>query len=854
MLALALLLAAQEPPEDVRALLRSTCLDCHDGEKPDGGLNLAKTGFDLADRGVFERWVLVHDRVRAGEMPPRDHDELTAGRIAAFAAALAAPLEKADRARVAASGRSKVRRLNRFEYEATLRDVLHAPWLRVAEMLPEDGTAHLFNKLGERLDVSHVQVSRFLAAAERAVRASIHAAAFPSESKRYYAREDPQMIRYMRYRQGNNDPTRTTIPLLGTTAQIDVLRDQAPLSVGAADPETREREAFGVVSGTYAATLKYDFTQAHVPAPGRYKVRLRSWTFTAGPNGRQGGNDQGLTGGNAAWWRPSRGEAFPGKRSEPVTLYALARAGDSRWLGTFDARPDPSVGELEVVLDADETIRPDASRLVRTRPGWAGNPNATREGVPGLALSWLEIEGPLNEEWPPASYRALFDDLPFRPAGPGAVEVVSRNPEADARRLLARLLKRAYRRPAAAEEVEPFVAIWRRAVELGESFTDAMASAFAALLCSPDVLYLESRPGTLADHALAARLSYYLWNAPPDAGLRALADAGRLKEAGALEAQAERLLSDARSRRFVEAFLDYWLSLRDLNANAPDASLYPDYYLDDLLTESSLLETRSFFQELVEKNLPARNLVHSSFAFVNERLAEHYGLPSFEGVAPRRVDLPPGSPRGGLLGQASVLRVTANGTTSSPVLRGVWIVERILGVHVPPPPSGVPAVEPDIRGAVTIREQLDKHRSLKSCAGCHVKFDPLGFALESFDVAGGWRERYRAMGEVGERVTGVGKNGHLFTFRRAQPVETSGTLADGRAFADIHELKRLLLADERKIARNLLERLLVYATGGAVGFSDRAEVERLLDETSASGYGVRDLILAAARSRLFRLQ
>jgi hypothetical protein len=220
-------------------------------------------------------------------------------------------------------------------------------------------------------------------------------------------------------------------------------------------------------------------------------------------------------------------------------------------------------------------------------------------------------------------------------------------------------------------------------------------------------------------------------------------------------------------------------------------------------------------------------------------------------VALRKVALPADSMRGGLMTQASVLKVTANGTTTSPVLRGAWIMERILGQPPPPPPTSVPAVEPDIRGASTIRQQLDKHRSEESCAACHTKIDPAGFALESFDVMGGFRDRYRAMGEGAKPEPGLGRGGQKFAFHLALPVDCSGELPDGRAFTDVRELKRLLLADERQIARNLARQFIVYATGAPVRFGDRAAVEKILDRTQAGGYGVRALLHEVVQSELF---
>jgi hypothetical protein len=258
-----------------------------------------------------------------------------------------------------------------------------------------------------------------------------------------------------------------------------------------------------------------------------------------------------------------------------------------------------------------------------------------------------------------------------------------------------------------------------------------------------------------------------------------------------------------------------------------------------------------FFTELLCEDLPARNLVSSDFAMLNERLAAHYGLPPITGVALRRTPLPSDSVRGGLLTQASVLKVTANGTTTSPVLRGAWIMERILGQKPPPPPPSVPVLEPDLRGAVTIRQQLDQHRSQETCSACHAKIDPAGFALENFDVMGGWRNRYRSEA-TGELAEGIAKSGQKFAFHYGLPVDASGELPDGRKFRDIRELKKLLLADERLLARNLSKQLAVYATGAPIHFADRAPIEQVLDRASSGHYGVRTLIEELVQSEIFQ--
>ena len=835
-------------PEVLNYFLKSHCFDCHDNEIQKGKLNLEALPFQLDNQKTFKNWVLIHDKVKTGEMPPKKKLHPNPEESLIFLQRLAKALTQADRSRVIQNGRSTLRRLNRFEFENSLRDRLSSPWLLVADMLPEDGTAFLFNKVGERLDFSHVQISKFYEVAEYSIRGALQTVAHRRNKQKFYAREEGHMISALRWKPNiQTAATRASIPLLGTTPQPEIIRGNQPMTVGSSNPEIREKEAVGFVSGTYTATTKYDFTRVRVPIDGRYKIRMKTYTFLAGPNGASGGKDHGLTGGNKAWWRPNRTVAFTGTRSEPITLYSVSRNGDSRWLATYDSFPEPQISECEVVLKKNEIIRPDATRLIRTRPGWSGNANATRKGVPGFALNWLEIEGPLYDEWPPASFKAVAGKTPFELKG-GQVKLIPNNEEKTARELLFTFMKRMYRRPINDSEINNYLSIYNKSRKLGQDFTDSIIAAFSTVLCSPDFMFIDTNSGTLKHKALASRLSFFLWNSPPD---KTLIELKQLNDPKILHKQTNRLLDNAKSVRFVNAFLDYWLDLRDILANAPDAILYPEYYLDDELTEASVFETRAFFTELIKKDLPARNLVDSDFTFVNERLAKLYKLKPFEGTKLRRVELPKDSPRGGLITQASVLRVTANGTTTSPVVRGAWIMERIMGMHIPPPPSGIEAITPDTRGATTIREQLDKHRNTESCGGCHKKFDPMGFALESFDVAGGWRDRYRSLGKTGDRVKGIGKNGHSFKFRLGKHIDPAGELNNGQRFDNILDLKKLLLKDERAIAQNLLHRLIVYATGAPITFGDRSIVESILDQCEDTNYGVRSLIHALIQSKLF---
>ena len=371
----------------------------------------------------------------------------------------------------------------------------------------------------------------------------------------------------------------------------------------------------------------------------------------------------------------------------------------------------------------------------------------------------------------------------IRPSDRRASTWFPRTCDADADRLLRRFLEAVYRRPADAQDMERFGRVIRAALAADFSFADAMIAGYTAVLSSPALLYFDERPGPLSDRALAERLAYFLWNTRPDDQLLRRAERGELHQPEVLREETERMLADPRSRQFVDAFLDFWLDLRMIVATSPDTSLYPDYDLDDLLTESMVEETQTFIAEIIRENLSVVNLIDCDFAMLNERLATHYGIPGVEGVPIRRVKLPEGSVRGGLLTQGSVLKVTANGTTTSPVVRGAWVMDRLLGQPPPPPPEAVPAVDPDVRGATTIRLQLEKHRQIESCNACHKHIDPAGLALENFDVMGVWRTNYRSLG-AGEPVSGVGHNGLRFRFKPGPEVDPSGELADGRRFRE----------------------------------------------------------------------
>jgi len=873
------------------------CGECH-YEDQSGGLDLSVLTFDPGNRDNFATWVRMLDRVTAGEMPPRKKPRPAHADLETFTQAVSASLTTFEKERTARDGRAIQRRLNRYEYENALRDLLNVPWAQVKDKLPHDGEAYRFNKSGEALDVSFVQMERYLTAADYAMR-QVMSAAFnrpkPAVTK-IYARDVIGQPRYQP-RENGTLPDRLMFPVLDSHAQPEVRAGRAPNS----SPETREREAVGKVASIFSDAGGYGWGY-NAPVGGRYRIRLKGYSVwvSGGGIGRWFYEGQGAEKAPVYWlpvWhRPNADEIWPGRNNEPMGIYAQS-SGQTRSVGAMDFTPEPSVGEIEVQLAGGEGIRTDAMRLFRTRVNGSDeqyvNPLATPEGMPGYAVQWLEITGPLEDAQAIRGYELLFGDLPMRQLGAGekggvpleivapnvtppvggptgatafggpggffrspfnsvTVEVLSRSPQRDAGRLLRKFVQTAYRRPVEEAEVQRFLGLFKREFELGSGFARSMLTAYTGVLVSPGFVFVEEKPGKLDDWALATRLSLFLWNSTPDAALRARAERGELHKPEVLRKETERLLADPRSRRFADAFTDYWLDLRKIDDTSPSATIYNDYELDEPLKSAALEETQLFFAELLRADLPARNVVASDFTFLNERLATHYGIAGVAGTKMRRVALPPGSERGGLMTMASVLKITANGTTTSPVLRGHWITERILGIETRPPPPSVKAVEPDIRGAVTIRQQLAKHRDNPSCASCHTKMDPPGFALESFDVMGAHRERYRAVAENVKPVSGYGLNGQAFAFHYGLPVDAAGEVPDGRTFRDVKEFKQLVLSDEAAVARNLARQLVVFATGAPVRFTDRDELERILQRASTRQYGVRTLVEEIVRSELFQ--
>ena len=828
---------AELPPPVSRGIAKY-CLDCHQGPEAKGDLDLTTFPFDLKKQQVRDRWIMIHDRVQRGEMPPAPV-KLPEQHRDRLVQALAKPLVVADRAAIEVEGRGSLRRLNRLEYEHNLRDLLQLPHLDIRDQLPLDPERHHCDKVAAALDLSRVQLGSYLNAAERALREAVVREARPAAEK---------IVRVFGTQLGPRG-------VAGGPECLFFLRNARGVDLDHGQPRIENHPE--IEMGLFRSpSWPYSVIPAGVIAPraGEYRVRFSARAVVQEKD-----------------FLVKRGT-----RSVPVTFRARKPtdhdiAEEVRLTGgILDVEPDGGIYETVVYLRAGQTIEygllglPSPQIDAEGRTGYYRYPPFPEGGQPGVAFKWVEMSGPiLSETWPPVSQQVLFGELGIdelwrdEEASVNAGEerrqsvgVAESEKAAQAQRLLQRFIRLAAREPVPAEALPPFEELVAMELARGEPLGEALLTGYQAFLCSDLFLYLREPLAGDDQFALANRLSHFLTDSRPDEVLAAAARGQRLRDPVTLRQQMDRLLAGDRLRDFVKHFTDSWLGLQDLHRDAPHVRLYPEYRLDDYLVDSMGRETRAFFTAMLRDNLSVRVLVDADFAFVNDRLARHYALPPVEGSAMRRVALPEESPYGGLLTQASVLKLSADGTNTSPVLRGVWMMDRLLGQPPPPPPPGIPAVEPDIRGANTMRDLIAQHTAAETCARCHEQFDPLGLALENFDVLGRWRARYRGL-EVGERVVGIDRAGHDFSYTLASAVDGTGELADGRNFEDVHELKRLLRTDTRTLARNLLQQFTVYATGTPVRFGDRPEIKAILERCAPDGYRVGDLLRELVLSRIF---
>lgn len=770
---------------NLRPLLTKHCVACHRGDSPKGQLALDRLPLQWSDETARRKWSSVVDRLRAGDMPPPEKPRLPDADVKTLVDWLAPRVDAAEEVARRARGRVVLRRLNRVEYENTINDLLGIK-AQLREQLPSDGAADGFDNAAAANHTSSFLMEKYLEAADVALNLAIS------------NRPQPPKFISKRYSLKDGHPVR------GSTEDVYRFLDDGE-----------------VVCFCSSEWHNCSVSPFYPQEAGEYRFRISASAIQ------------------------SDGKPLTFR----VTTSGTRLTGKSGLVGYFDAPPDqPKVFEFVRTIEPRTTI-------AMLPYGLAGANTVKQVGGadwngPGLAIQYVEIEGPLNEFWPPPSHRRLFGDLErktFRAYNASdRVEVVSEQPLDDARRILKQFARRALRRSVTDDDVTPLVEVVRRKIDDGYTFESAMRAALKGVLISPEFLFLREKPGPLDDFALASRLSYFLWSTMPDDELFALAEKNQLHEPAILRAQTERLLAHPRAAALTENFVGQWLGLREIDATEPSHLLYPEF--DHLLKVSMIRETELFFEELLKQDLSLTNFVAADFTLLNGRLARHYGIPGIDGWEFQKVKLPPESHRGGVLTMASVLKVTANGTSTSPVMRGAWILDRILGSPPPPPPDNVSAIDPDIRGATTIREQLAKHRATEACGVCHRKIDPPGFALESFDCIGGWRENYRVTGN-GESVV---IDGRRMPYHKGKKVDPADVMPDGQSFANVDEFKRLLLREKPTLARALASKLLTYATGRAPQPADRAAVDAIVTAIAAKNDGFRSLIHEIVQSETFR--
>lgn len=814
-LALGLSLAAAPAgaSPEVTDFLGRHCLRCHGAEKQKADHDFRAFRLPLAGPAALIEAKDIIDQLTLGEMPPREEPQPSDAERLAVLRALRAGIAAARDGGAATGARTVLRRLSNREYEQTLATLFgrRVDTLGLTADFPKEKASERLDTIGRSLVTSGFLLDQYFQAAHRLVER----------------------------RLGRPAPVPRTWRFAGNFVQYEELQGPHKAAFNFRYLCLYEQPNTDTRQGGYGHIE--DFLQG-VPSSGLYDIAVLAQALH-----RDTHYDPAIFGIDLT--EPFLLGVVPGDATrnhihypqaiEPLLGQAVVPDDEPRWL------------RFRVWLEQGQTPRfifpngPHESRASvltinrryaddfqgRFAKAGVSRTHLLREGrLPHIRISEITIEGPLPEP------------------GGGAEEVAVFGPEGfQAERAAAQLeafAARAYRRPLTPEDRAALGGV--RAARLREGATprDAALDTVKFILCSPSFLYLDEETGAagarLGPHALATRLAYALTATLPDAELRAAADSGRLADAAELARQAARLVASPGAEAFAAGFLDGWLHLRDLGGMPPPRETARAYYAENL-PEAMKTEARLFFLHLLRGNGPVHDFLEADYTFADKRLARLYQLPERDTLRLadgfRRVSLAGNTQRGGLLGMAGVLTVSANGVETSPVTRGVWVSENILGIRPPPPPDVVPAIEPDVSGTTTLRERLARHRADVACAECHRRIDPLGFALESFDPIGRWRVAYpKPKGNA-----------------PAPAVDASGELSSGEAYAGFPEFRRLLAASRRDVfTRHLIRQFLSYATGRHLEAVDEPVVEQVLEAVRQNGYGLRTLVLSAVGSEVFR--
>ncbi|MEM9480225.1 MAG: DUF1592 domain-containing protein [Verrucomicrobiota bacterium] len=806
---------------DPEIFLDKYCLNCHDRDLQKGDRDFESLSFPIDGLPSIIKAQDIIDQLVLGEMPPQKAKaQPSEEEVTNLIAALTQQVGQARDSLESTGAQTVLRRLNRREYTNTIEDLLGLDLesFDPTRNFPTDQTAEHMDNIGDTLVTSGYLLDQYLEAADAVIEKVFSNLEKPKEENWRFRGN---------FYQGSE--------LAYSHKRVFNYRY---LCIYEVTDTPRQEGCYGYVN---------EF-KTGVPADGLYEIQL-----LAHAKNRDHPYDDKIFGTDFA--EPFRLGIVPGRDDagllhnsqpiEPLLDEVTVGDGEPKW-HTMKVWLHEGQTPRFTFINGMESSRSAFSAIAnRYKDHW---PKGDFEGgivdarrvvlehgkMPHIRIHEVKIRGPIFNTWPPRKHQIILGDKPFRPER--------------TREILKRFADRAYRRPATKEEIDNLMNVVKIRRAEGHSPMQAMKDALKAALCSPAFIYLaepgrqQSKGEKLGAHDLASRLSYFLWSTMPDPELRALADSGEILKPAVLHQQMHRLLKDPRSEEFVAGFLDAWLNLRSLGDMPPDRDMFADYYTWSL--ESAFAEeTRAFTRHLLENNRPIFDYLDSDYTVLNKSLAKHYELDTLlkefdrepaKAHHFRKVSLANYPNRGGLIGMGSVLTVTANGIETSPVTRGVWILENIFGTPPAPPPDDVPPIDPDIRGATTIRDQLEKHREVTTCNECHRKIDPPGFALENFDPVGAWRTHYPAGRKQGPKI------------------DASDQLSSGQAFSSIPEFKELLLNRKEPFARMLTERLLTYATGRRMEVLDRGDVDKIVKQLGQRGNGMQDLLELVTTSSLFQ--
>jgi hypothetical protein len=833
--------------EVARPFIERHCLACHGEKKALAGFRIDQLGSDLTVAKVAEQWQEVLDRVHAGEMPPEGRPRPDSKQLAAFAGWVQQRLRDALLSANNAGGRTPMRRLNRDEMANTVRDLLHLDDKIVrplVEDLPGDGKAEGFDRLGVALFVDQTQIERTLQVAERLAARAIVTQPPPTGKivnrfEQLRKRPPPDMVEVF--------PGFThTIP---RGARDRIVRPDVIEHIQGSPTYRRDYDGWGVVDyfsiarittqdGYYRFRIKAKVDNRGRTTPNKFRLQYAMDSLFQAEQEVEV-DPSGLTE-VVMFLRGGVGDEVKGPQvfrllwnhTEKAVINEPAyKALFSKWTalrGQMEQAAAKRVSRAEM-----EALKKKRSELEKELNGWTGvahiyNPEMDVEKLPRLLIASVEVEGPVQKEWPPPSHKALLF------AGD------EREDEDYVRALFTRFLPRAYRRPVTNQEIDALVQVVAQARANKASFHDALRLGVQRVLCAPAFLFIqepvgkETTPQPLTDNELATRLSYFLWSTMPDAELFDLAAAGKLKDRAVVAGQVQRMLADARAEQVVRNFAGQWLSVREYGSMQPAAE-YKNY--DKSLEAASKQEPLAFFAEVLAHNLPITNFINSDFVVINDRLAKHYGIDGVKGPEFRKVMLRPEQHRGGVLGMAGLMTLLADGTRTLPMRRGSWVLRELFNDPPNNPPPNAGEIQPNTAGkSLTVRQRLELHRHDAVCASCHAKLDPYGLALENYDAIGQWRERF---------------NGEGFRGANAPLLDISGALADGTKFRTLEEYKAALMTKKDRFARSFTIKLLTYALCRPIGYPDRELVDTLTAELKRDDYRIQTLIQGIVASQPF---